>query len=355
MSIKHLKLGKEYTVKEIGSHFKCKIKDHTAGWHIEERFVILFLTLDKEFMENENTPEFAKMSTREKRREIYNYCDFFDIQKQLFFWEGPTDLDESSEDIRSFIEGKKPFYLFVREYYKKEAEDIPYEKFTYAGKITYKSHKSKYESGKPVTLESKLDKIDDTGKLSKLYDWDPPESEIRQQVYLQQQKDDKEACGKWTKLDEGLKHEYKATFFGHKNYGDDEINKERCCKTICAFLNTSGGNLIIGVRDDSKTKQKDRYDVTGIEKDIKFKDKNDYKTRITTSIRSALDDKVIHGYYEVLIHECVNFSHICRIDVRSSPKVCRYKTRVYIRNGDTTQVLAKNEEYNFVEDRNRNG
>ena len=43
MSIKHLKLGKEYTVEEIGRKFKCKIEDHTVGWHIEDRFVILLL------------------------------------------------------------------------------------------------------------------------------------------------------------------------------------------------------------------------------------------------------------------------------------------------------------------------
>ena len=51
MSIKHLKLGKEYTVEEIGRKFKCKIEDHTVGWHIEDRFVILLLILDKEIME----------------------------------------------------------------------------------------------------------------------------------------------------------------------------------------------------------------------------------------------------------------------------------------------------------------
>ena len=77
MSEKHLKLGKEYTVKEIGSKLKCKVKNHTTGWHIEKGFVILFLTLDKVFMENSYTSEFSKMSAREQRQEIHEYSDYF--------------------------------------------------------------------------------------------------------------------------------------------------------------------------------------------------------------------------------------------------------------------------------------
>ena len=251
MSIKHLKLGKEYTVEEIGRKFKCKIEDHTVGWHIEDRFVILLLTLDKEIMEIKDPKKYMKLTTKERRKEDYYYRDYFDIGKRLFYWEGPTDLDENHQDIQSFINNEKKFYLFVREYYKKTNNDMPYEKFTYAGPIMYKTHSSsKYMFGRPVSFDSKLLEIEDKGRLAKLYRWESKESEIAQEQFLRNQEEDKESHKEWINLSEGKELEFKAIFFS-----EDPLWTDRCLKTVCAFANTVGGHLIIGVKDPTKTKK----------------------------------------------------------------------------------------------------
>ena len=78
--------------------------------------------------------------------------------------------------------------------YKKTVDDMPYEKFTYAGPIIYKSHSSsKYMFGRPVSFDSKLLEIEDKGKLAKLYRWESKESEIAQEQFLRNQDEDKES------------------------------------------------------------------------------------------------------------------------------------------------------------------
>ena len=347
MSIKHLKLGKEYTIEEIGRKFKCKIEDHTVGWHIEDRFVILLLTLDKEIMEIKDEKKYIKLTTKERRKEDYYYKDYFDIEKRLFHWEGPTDLDENHQDIKAFINNEKQFYLFVREYYRKTQDDEAYEKFTYVGPIEYKSHDSKNKIGRPVAFDSKLTKIEDKGKLAKLYRWVSKESEIAQEQFLSNQKEDKEEYKEWINKLEGKELEYKAIFFSKDPFWTD-----RCLETVCAFTNTVGGYLIIGVKDPTKINKFNKnklHIVSGIEKDIKFESKDDYKTKITNRIKVSLSDVVID---HIRFLECYNDLHICLIKINPLPRSavpCRYKERIYERAQDTTRKISIDKEINFID------
>ena len=348
MSLKHLKLGKEYTVEEIGRMGKCKIEDHTVGWHIEDNFVILLLTLDKEIMEIKDPKKYMKLTTKERRKEDYYYRDYFDIEKRLFYWEGPTDLDENHQDIQSFINKEKPFYLFVREYYKKTVDDMPYEKFTYAGRIVYKTHSlSNSISGRPVSFVSQLLKIEDKGRLAKLYRWKSKESEIAQEQFLRNQEEDKQSCKEWINLSEGKELEFKAIFFS-----EDPLWTDRCLKTVCAFANTVGGHLIIGVKDPTKTKKTRKHEspiVLGIEKDIKFESNDDYKTKITNRIKTTFSDVDIDY---ILFHKCYNDKYICRIKIKPLPRSdtpCKYKGRFYERSIDTSRMVPLDEEINFID------
>ena len=309
MGITKCKVGKEYSINELNNICGCCIKNHTTGWHIESTYVMLFLTLDKEIMENDFTDSFGNMTTSEKRQEIHDYIDYFDIAKKIFHWEAPTMLNDLNENLQDFIKKKKKFHLFVREFYKKNREDDPHEMFFYCGPIKYIDHKNAI-NGRGVFFQSKLEKINKKN-LEHLYNWRSKNPEISS-IIAENIDGTDDTCDKLTIAREGKHHEYKKFFFGHKDFSGDDDVKTRCLQYICACFNQSGGGkLIIGVKDDSKDKD-GSYEVSGIEEDMKFKSEDKYKDTVVSSIKSAFNDyEDILDFFRVDIHRCRNGKHIC--------------------------------------------
>jgi len=104
-------------------------------------------------------------------------------------------------------------------------------------------------------------------------------------------------------------------------------------KTIAAFLNTSGGTLLIGVSD--------RGEVKGIEKDFQLCKKHD-KDGFEQKIRSLLHDRFQPNPIGkvIVVFENLPEGDICRIDVQSSAEIFYLDGKdVYIRDGNTTRKL----------------
>lgn len=106
----------------------------------------------------------------------------------------------------------------------------------------------------------------------------------------------------------------------------------RSLKTIAGFLNASGGTLLIGVDDSGKIK--------GIGRDLSImKDGNNDKFQL--KIRNCLKDR-----FQPQPISKVNISFekfpegtICRVDVQASEDIIHLDNRVYVREGNTTQLL----------------
>lgn len=107
-------------------------------------------------------------------------------------------------------------------------------------------------------------------------------------------------------------------------------------KSIAAFANTDGGELLIGVEDAGT--------VCGLEKEIKkFRSRDKLESAIRNAIRDNLDANV--GKLYRLKFEEVNGETVCRIEVeKSSTRVFSLnRGDFYMRNGNRTIALSTRE------------
>jgi len=103
-------------------------------------------------------------------------------------------------------------------------------------------------------------------------------------------------------------------------------------KTIAAFLNTTGGTLLIGVSDPGEIK--------GLKRDLRFCNRNN-TDGLEQKIRSLLSDRfdpVPYGLVEVSF-ETLSDGNVCCVRVTRSSSVIHLDKDVYIRDGNTTRKL----------------
>ena len=97
-------------------------------------------------------------------------------------------------------------------------------------------------------------------------------------------------------------------------------------KTIAAFLNTDGGNLIIGVKDKDRSMSKKSAEVIGIEGDFKWlskkrRDVEGYTHALIQLLNDAFgDESTVANYLQISFHELQDGT-ICRIIVEPLPRV----------------------------------
>ena len=91
--------------------------------------------------------------------------------------------------------------------------------------------------------------------------------------------------------------------------------KKAVVKTVVAFLNTDGGELVIGVRDDDRA-------VTGIEPDLASRgrktDDTDFYERELVALFSEYIDAAVHSQLRIRF-EKKDAGTTCHINVRRSP------------------------------------
>lgn len=116
-------------------------------------------------------------------------------------------------------------------------------------------------------------------------------------------------------------------------------------KTIVAFLNTDGGNLIVGVNDAGET--------VGIDKEMKklYKYSNDeyYK-----KIRNLVKERIGEQFYPFIDYKILNVSgkKICLIDCQPSNQPCFLdQNDFYVRTNPSSDKLEGRKFYDYIQTR----
>lgn len=147
--------------------------------------------------------------------------------------------------------------------------------------------------------------------------------------------------------EEGENLEFKASLAWNlhaEKYTPNDLEKA-VLKTITAFLNSDGGTLLIGVKDDKN--------IFGIKKDVdRFGSLDNYELHISNLIKSRIGKT-----YEPYIHirfEDIEDKKVCRVEVEGSPKAAYLEEDndevLYIRGGNHTERLTSREAANYKEE-----
>jgi len=119
-------------------------------------------------------------------------------------------------------------------------------------------------------------------------------------------------------------------------------------KTVCAFLNTDGGDLVIGVGDDRH--------VVGLERDyetLKIKSRDGFENRVTTLVAAGVGDGFLKRVF-------VGFSRlegldVCRvrIDAATEPAFVRDGDResFYVRAGNSSRPFGLRDATRYIRER----
>ena len=144
---------------------------------------------------------------------------------------------------------------------------------------------------------------------------------------------------------EGDSIEFKSTLRWDIRAGKSSQTMERAClKTISAFLNSSGGCLLVGVRDDGS--------IEGIETD-RFANEDKFLLHIWTLIRTCLG-RDFSSYIRTRI-EKIEEKSVCVVDClpASRPAFLRqpgFSEEMYIRVGPSSNALDISEALKYIED-----
>lgn len=148
---------------------------------------------------------------------------------------------------------------------------------------------------------------------------------------------------------EGQHLEFKSSlrYSFHREEVDPEL-EFNCLKAICAFLNASGGDLIIGVSDSNV--------VVGIKADymaIKRRDRDGFQNYLINQIAQKIGN--IHlKHIEIAFHE-VQGQEICQVRVGAShePAFLNHKGRqlFFVRTGNGSRPFKISEAVNYLNER----
>jgi hypothetical protein len=116
-------------------------------------------------------------------------------------------------------------------------------------------------------------------------------------------------------------------------------------KTICAFLNSKGGTLLIGVHDDGE--------IIGIEPDYsllgKRRDRDGFENKMTDLFKTRIDPIPTNLDISFI---GIEGKTVCRIDVHSDPSPHYLDNRLYVRLGSSTEELTGRDLQNWLQQRN---
>ena len=130
--------------------------------------------------------------------------------------------------------------------------------------------------------------------------------------------------------------------------------KNQTFKAIIAFLNSNGGELVIGIYEKDHEKE-----YVGIQHDlkstIKFKSKDSYLQFINSQINNYILPLACKDFIHVEIEE-ENDVELCIVKVKKLPKkyqparlLDNKEEKIYIRNGNATEHLVGNKLIRYFE------
>lgn len=150
---------------------------------------------------------------------------------------------------------------------------------------------------------------------------------------------------------ETKKVEFKETFsYDKKSKKKEQFLEKSALKTVAAFLNTSGGVLLIGVTDEGE--------IVGINEELsKFykadtlnKSKDKFKLHLKDLIKSHIGE----SFHLKVNYELVDISDfvVCKIDVEEAEKPCFYqKKEFFIRTNPATDKIEGQEQHEYIQQR----
>jgi hypothetical protein len=346
-----LNIGDEYTKKDLAEIFNTSdVKNIIGGIGLVANCMLLLMTLDKSFVA-ELPDDLDEMSREELEEHSYRHLDYFDINEKVFGWDGPTTMNIESSLMSSFIANVYPCLLFARKHYYKDAEDhkkgITNDKYIYCGKIKYVKH---YNSA-PLHFISSIEELKEqpNKKLKELYNFKPKILDERLKMFNLLEKKENDEFMELVEREESLTHERKATFAGRHIH--KPISTENCMKAIVGFLNEKGGNLMIGIQDDGQ--------VTGVERDCKYKDQDTYHNYMLTQMKIYMGDEfpTLNKYINIRFQKAGENKTklVCQVNCKPLPPnlVAYIKGNVAVRSGPRTDILNGKETLKWEKNRKK--
>ncbi len=146
---------------------------------------------------------------------------------------------------------------------------------------------------------------------------------------------------------EHSKLELKQTFrYDGKTKDVNKVLEKAVMKTIAAFLNSDGGNLIVGVTDNGK--------IYGLEDDyhtLVRKDRDGFENHFNTIMKNMMGAEF--RQFVKCSFEKIEENDVCLIEVDPSPKPVYLKAHgdeeFFIRTGNTTSQLKISEVNSYIE------
>ncbi len=147
---------------------------------------------------------------------------------------------------------------------------------------------------------------------------------------------------------ESSRLELKQTFrWDGKNKVTSKMLEKAVMKTVSAFLNTGGGNLIIGVTDNGK--------IHGLEEDynsLTRKDRDGFENHFNQVLKNMIGAEFRE--YVSVIFETIEEKDVCLVDVLPSPKPVYMQANgdgeeFFIRTGNTTSTLSLSKTQSYIE------
>ena len=139
--------------------------------------------------------------------------------------------------------------------------------------------------------------------------------------------------------------EFKQTFSLDIKKGSKEKYIEKAAlKTIAAFLNADGGDLLVGVDDAGN--------ITGVDFEIdKFYKSHD---KYLLNLKNHLKAKVGEGFYPLIDYSLVAMSdtHVLRVRCKPSTTPCFLEnSEFYVRSGPSTDALEGKSQHEYIQGR----
>jgi predicted HTH transcriptional regulator len=132
-----------------------------------------------------------------------------------------------------------------------------------------------------------------------------------------------------------------------------KTTEDMVLKTICAFLNSDGGTLIIGVRD------RPEKSVIGIEEDFKFCKEDDvefFLNKLSELFANRFDSETIVGTRVFLSIASIDQRMVCRVDVTAdssgwSVKTSKKQFEFYVRQGPKSTQLEGRDVFTWLREK----
>lgn len=143
--------------------------------------------------------------------------------------------------------------------------------------------------------------------------------------------------------EESVKLEFKETFLYDVYQEQPNTNlKEDAVEEVCAFANTEGGILIIGVDDDA-------HEVQGLERDLSLmpEGKDEFERQINQEISNRIGSPFASMFTRVQFRE-VGKQEVCVVTVDRAPEPVYCDETFFVRNGSSSVPLDTQDAVSYI-------